>query len=189
MPPAGIGAAGTTARGTEAGPVPTPAGTPEKVARPRSLEVADLVTASILVGLGVLVLRDAVRMGIGWGSDGPQGGFVPFWLATVLVGCSALTVVRAARRRAGKVFVRRDQLARVLAVLLPAAGMIVATPWLGIYVASALYMALYMRWAGRYLWPISRALPVAFTLLVFLVFERWFLVPLPKGPLEAWLGY
>jgi hypothetical protein len=26
-------------------------------------------------------------------------------------------------------------------------------------------------------------------LALFLMFEKWFLVPLPKGPLEAWLGY
>ena len=25
--------------------------------------------------------------------------------------------------------------------------------------------------------------------VTFVIFERWFLVPLPKGPLEAWLGY
>jgi hypothetical protein len=25
--------------------------------------------------------------------------------------------------------------------------------------------------------------------VTFLVFEKWFLVPMPKGPLEAWLGY
>jgi putative tricarboxylic transport membrane protein len=30
---------------------------------------------------------------------------------------------------------------------------------------------------------------VLFPLLIFVVFERWFLVPMPKGPLEAWLGY
>jgi hypothetical protein len=26
-------------------------------------------------------------------------------------------------------------------------------------------------------------------LTLFMMFERWFLVPLPKGPLEAWLGF
>jgi hypothetical protein len=26
-------------------------------------------------------------------------------------------------------------------------------------------------------------------LVTFLVFEKWFLVPMPKGPVEAWLGY
>jgi hypothetical protein len=67
--------------------------------------------------------------------------------------------------------------------------MVAVTPYLGIYVAGAVYMALYMRLAGRYSWAASLALPLAFTLTMFLVFEKWFLVPLPKGPLETWLGY
>ena len=36
---------------------------------------------SILVLLGVVVLFDAVRLGFGWGTDGPKSGFFPFWLA------------------------------------------------------------------------------------------------------------
>jgi hypothetical protein len=67
--------------------------------------------------------------------------------------------------------------------------MILATSFVGLYVASALYMALSMRWGGRHSWAFSILLPLAFALLVFFVFERWFLVPLPKGPLETWLGY
>jgi hypothetical protein len=162
---------------------------PAAQAAPRSFRLADLVTAGLLLALGVLVIGASVRMGIGWGSDGPESGFVPFWLAIVLVGCSAFTILRAARRRSAKVFVRRDELVRVLQVLLPAAAMVAVTPYLGIYVAGAVYMALYMRLAGRYSWAASLALPLAFTLTMFLVFEKWFLVPLPKGPLETWLGY
>jgi len=67
--------------------------------------------------------------------------------------------------------------------------MILLVAPLGLYVSSALYMAAYMRWGGRHGWAFSIALPLAFVALIFLVFERWFLVPLPKGPLEAWLGY
>jgi hypothetical protein len=33
------------------------------------------------------------------------------------------------------------------------------------------------------------ALSVAVPVITFLIFEVWFLVPLPKGPLEAALGY
>ncbi|MEJ2624960.1 MAG: tripartite tricarboxylate transporter TctB family protein, partial [Pseudolabrys sp.] len=33
--------------------------------------------------------------------------------------------------------------------------------------------------------PVAIASPIAF----FIVFEIWFLVPLPKGPFEHWLGY
>jgi hypothetical protein len=27
------------------------------------------------------------------------------------------------------------------------------------------------------------------SIVFFLIFERWFLVPLPKGPIETWLGF
>lgn len=169
-----------------AGPAPAPA---ERVAARGSLRAVDASVAALLGALGVLVVVESVSMGIGWGSDGPESGFVPFWLAVVMVGCCLVTLVRTARRPSTRAFVRRDELGRVLAVLLPAAAMLLLTPFTGIYVAGALYMALYMRWAGRYGWPVSIALPLAFTIAVFLVFERWFLVPMPKGPLEAWLGY
>jgi hypothetical protein len=153
------------------------------------MRAMELATGSLLMALGWLVLVAAVRMGIGWGSDGPESGFVPFWLSTVLILCCAIILVRAARRAPATRFASREQLRRVLTVVLPATAMIVLTHLVGLYVAAALYMGLYMRWGGRYSWLFSIALPVSFAVLVFLVFERWFLVPLPKGPLEAWLGY
>jgi putative tricarboxylic transport membrane protein len=33
------------------------------------------------------------------------------------------------------------------------------------------------------------ALSVAVPLIAFFIFEKWFLVPMPKGPMEAWFGY
>lgn len=185
---AGLEAEGAQVRGDApaASPAPARAG---RAAPRRSFKAVDAAVAALLGGVGVLVLVASVRMGIGWGADGPESGFVPFWLAVVMVGCCLASLVRAARRAPDRVFVRRQELGRVLAVLLPAAAMLALTPFAGIYVAGALYMALYMRWAGRYAWAVSILLPLAFTLAVFLVFERWFLVPLPKGPLEAWLGY
>jgi hypothetical protein len=167
-------------------PEPKPAFT---AASFRSLRVVDIVTASLLLALGGLVIRDAIHMGIGWGSDGPESGFVPFWLAVVLVVCCAAIVVRTIRRASTARFATREQLACVLKVLLPAVAMILATPLLGLYVSGALYTAFYMRWGGRHSWAFSAGLPLALMVLAFMVFERWFLVPLPKGPLEAWLGY
>jgi putative tricarboxylic transport membrane protein len=154
-----------------------------------SKRAAEIITALLLVALGVLVLGAAVEMGIGWGSDGPESGFVPFWLAIALVLCSAWIIVKASRRRSAEAFATRAQLRSVLKVLLPAMAMIAATPWLGLYAASAIYTGVYMRAIGKHSWTLAIALPLAMMLLVFLVFERWFLVPLPKGPIETWLGY
>ncbi len=47
------------------------------------MRAADLITASILILLGGLVIVDAMRLGVGWGMDGPKSGFFPFWLALI----------------------------------------------------------------------------------------------------------
>jgi len=150
---------------------------------------ADLLTASVLIVLGGVVIYDAVRLGIGWGTDGPKSGFFPFWLAAVLVATVAAILVQALVRRVPTPFVRREQVGPVLKVLWPAAAMVVVMQVVGLYVASALYMGFYMRWVGRHGWLMTVGLGLGIPVVTFLIFERWFLVPMPKGPLEAWLGY
>jgi putative tricarboxylic transport membrane protein len=153
------------------------------------MRTADLTTAVVLMAAGVLVVWDSLRLGIGWGSDGPQSGFFPFWLAVLLLVSCAAIAWQAWRRASRTAFVTREQLKPVLTTLLPSAGFVVLTQFVGLYVASALFMTFYMRWVGRYGWvPIVLA-AVLFPVLTFVIFETWFLVPMPKGPLEAWLGY
>jgi putative tricarboxylic transport membrane protein len=153
------------------------------------MRAADLVTAAVLMGLGGVVLADAVRLGIGWGTDGPKSGFFPFWLAVFLLATCVLILVQAARRSTTTPFVNRERLTPVLKVLLPAAGLVLATALIGLYVASAAYLALYMRWIGGHHWGTVVAIAVAVPVATFFIFETWFLVPMPKGPVEAWLGY
>jgi len=153
------------------------------------MRAADLTTAAVLIAGGLLVLWDALRLGIGWGSDGPKSGFFPFWLAVIMIGACLGIVVQAWQRADGKPFIPREAIGPVLKVLAPAVGYVLVMQFVGLYVASAVYMAVYMRWIGRYSWAFAVALGVAFSLVTFWVFEIWFLVPLPKGPVEAWLGY
>ena len=46
-----------------------------------------------------------------------------------------------------------------------------------------------MWWLGKY--PLAKVVPVSVLvpLALFILFEVWFLVPLPKGPVEAFFGY
>ena len=153
------------------------------------MRAAEVITASILALLGGLVLADAFRLGVGWGTDGPKSGFFPFWLALVMVLACAAIIAQALRHRSDKPFVNPEAVQPVLKVLWPATAAVLLMQWAGLYVASALYMGFYMRWVGRHPWlttlPIALAIPVA----TFVIFEKWFLVSMPKGPLEAWLGY
>jgi hypothetical protein len=150
---------------------------------------ADRVTAAILMLVGAVVLYDAVRLGFGWGTDGPQSGFFPFWLAVILLLTCSLLLVQTVATSGGRPFVTRTQLAPVAKVLVPAAAMVAATHVLGLYVAAAVYLGFYMRWVGRHSWSAVVLLAVGIPLVTFVIFEQWFLVPLPKGPVEAWLGY
>ena len=153
------------------------------------MRAADVLTAVVLMLLGGVVIADAVRLGIGWGTDGPKSGFFPFWLALLMLATCALILVQSVRRKASAPFVTGERLSPVLKVLWPAAAAVVLMQFVGLYVASALYMAFYMRWVGRHAWLVVIALAVLVPVATFLVFETWFLVPMPKGPLEAWLGY
>jgi putative tricarboxylic transport membrane protein len=155
----------------------------------------DLVTAVVLGLMGILVLGDALRLGAGWGGDGPRSGFFPFWLAVLLILVALGIAAQALRRRAIGEFVTRAQLRPVLQVVVPMTAFVLLIDppglpgGLGLYVSGALYLAFYMRWVGRHDWRAVLAVSVLVPVVTFFVFERWFLVPMPKGPLEAWLGY
>jgi len=153
------------------------------------MRTADLTTALILAAAGLLVLWDSLRLGVGWGTDGPQSGFFPFWLAVMLIAACSVIGWQARRRPSRVPFVTREQLKPVLTMLIPSTGFVILVQFLGLYVATALFIGFYMRWIGRYGWVPVILLGVLFPVFTFVVFEKWFLVPMPKGPLEAWLGY
>src|SRR3954471_12649824 len=98
------------------------------------MRAADLATAVVLMGLGGLVIFDAVRLGYDWGSDGPKSGFFPFWLAVAMVVACGLILVQALRPPRDQPFVSREQLRPVLSVLLPAVAMVAVMEVAGLYV-------------------------------------------------------
>ena len=138
---------------------------------------------------GLIAIVGGIQVGQGWGAEGPQAGFFPFYVGLIIVVSSAVNVVRAAGLPSGEVFAGWGQLRQVAAVLAPTAVYVFLIPVLGIYVASAVLIAVFMTWFGRYRWTIAGAIALIVPILTFFMFEIWFLVPLPKGPLERALGF
>src|SRR5438093_11318125 len=101
------------------------------------MRTADLTTALILIAGGALVIVDALRIGIGWGTDGPKSGFFPFWLAVLLLATCAVILLQALQTRSPVPFVTRRQLGPVLKVLWPATAAVALMHFVGLYVASA----------------------------------------------------
>jgi putative tricarboxylic transport membrane protein len=153
------------------------------------MRIADFVTAALLMLLGSVVLFDAIRLGTGWGSDGPMSGFFPFWLALIMIVTCGIIILQTFLRTSRNTFVTRKQLVPVFQVLWPATAMVLLIHYVGLYVAAALYLGFYMKWVGRHSWFAVVVLSVAIPVITFMIFELWFLVPMPKGPLESWLGY
>jgi putative tricarboxylic transport membrane protein len=154
------------------------------------VRTADIVCGVFLVVVAVVVLVEGLRLGIGWSTDGPLPGFFIFYLGVALLVSAALIVVLAMRRKApSRPFVAPGQFRPVVTVFLPAALMVVLTGVVGLYVSGAVYLAAYMRWIGRHSWVSILLVAIGIPVATFLIFEVWFLVPLPKGPLETRLGY
>ena len=150
---------------------------------------AEIVVAALFLLLGAVVIYDSVRLGWTWGADGPKPGYFPFYVALIICVSSAINILRAALSGADKdkTFVEVGQLKLVLAVLVPTAVYVLLVTWIGIYVASTLFMAFFMRWLGKYGWWKVAAVSVGTAVVLFLIFELWFKVPLPKGPVESFL--
>jgi putative tricarboxylic transport membrane protein len=160
-----------------------------------SVRTAELVMAGLFLAFGALVMWDTRRLGASWGDDGPQAGYFPFYIGLIIVVSSAANLFRALNlgERGRGAFVEWGQLRMVLLVMVPTIAYValIVNPWysLGIYLASAIYIAFFMWYLGKYSW--TRILPVSVGVVVFffLMFEIWFKVPLPKGPIELAFGF
>lgn len=155
----------------------------------RTMEIA---VALVMMGIAAVVMVSSYNLGAGWErAVGPQSGYFPFYVALIMFLASGATLLvnLFAKSPDQSNFVERDQLILVLKVFIPTVIFVVATIYIGIYVSGFFFIAFFMMWLGKY--PAYKAVPIAAAVpvILFVVFEIWFLVPLPKGPLEAWLGY
>jgi putative tricarboxylic transport membrane protein len=153
----------------------------------RSVEIG---VAGATTVFAIIVIIGSLQVGIGWGAEGPKAGFFPFYIGVLILISSAVNFIRIVTETSDRgLFAEWGQLAKVMSVLVPTAIYVALIPWIGIYVASILLIAFFMKWLGRYGWPLVAAVSLGVPLAVFLIFERWFLLPLPKGPIEAYLGF
>jgi hypothetical protein len=150
----------------------------------------EVVVYLLLLVLALVLGYDNWRSGMGWAKDGPQSGYLPFYLCVILAGASlfGLGVAFVRRTDSARTFVTRDQFRRVLQVFVPTALFCLLVQWLGIYVASLLLVALFMRFIGRIAWWKSLLTSVLFAVILFATFDIAFDVIMPKGPLEAAFG-
>jgi hypothetical protein len=160
-----------------------------------SVRTWEIVVGVLFLVFGAIVVWDSQRLGAKWGSDGPEAGYFPFYIGCLILLASAANLIQVflAGESMRKAFVEWGQLRMILVVMIPSTIYValIANPWmpLGIYVASAIFIAFFMRYLAKYSWPKILAVAIGTNLTFFVMFEIWFKVPLPKGPLETALGF
>jgi hypothetical protein len=155
--------------------------------------IVEAVVAFFVLLFGVVVLQGSWKLGSGWTSDGPGAGYFPFYIGIILCIAGAGTMLQAlfGKNRDTEIFVDRVQLRRVLSVLIPAIFYVLLVQLIGMYVASAIYIALFMIVLGEYSRVKSIVTAILINALFFMMFEVWFKVPLFKGAFDplSFLGY
>jgi putative tricarboxylic transport membrane protein len=156
-----------------------------------SHNAVELVTTVVIFLIGALIMFDSYRIGFGWAVEGPQAGYFPFRIGAITCIASLVIFLRAlsGKKRSSKVFVAWEQFRLVLMVLVPTLVYVLVTQVIGIYVASTLFIGGFMRVMEKSSWLKTVLVSVGVSAVLFWMFEIQFLVPLPKGPLEALFGY
>ena len=155
-----------------------------------SMRRAEIWVSVAFALLGVIVIADSIRLGFMWGMSGPESGFFPFYLGVGVVISSLFVFFNAFTRYrkegAGKPLMPPGALKPILWVLIPSTGMVVITELVGLHIAAALFLAFYMRVVGKIGWTTTLLVGIISPLLLYVTFDKLFLIPLPQG---LWGGY
>ena len=151
----------------------------------RAVEIG---VAIAMLLFAAIIIYGAWLAGINWGAEGPRAGFFPFYIGIFIVISSAINLWNGLREDNDELFAEWGQLRQVMSVVIPTAIYVGVMPFTGLYLASIIFIGWFMRWLGKYPWITVLAVALGMPIVTYFIFERWFLVPLPKGPIEEWLG-
>jgi hypothetical protein len=156
-----------------------------------SERAAGIFSIVVIFAVGVAMMIDNYRIGAGWSREGPESGYFPFRVGVIICVASVVVLAQMLRDKKGatRVFVTWGRLRRVLMVLVPTIAFVLTIQLIGIYVAATVFIAAFMRVMDHYAWPKTLLISLGVSVTLFWMFEVQFMVPLPKGPLEALFGY
>jgi hypothetical protein len=160
-----------------------------------SIRTMEIATAAVIIAFAAVVMVDNYELGAGWDSSGPQSGYFPFYVGAILLisGAAILIGESIEAFKHGTVgsgsFVDTGPFLRVLRIFIPMIVYVIGVIYIGIYVSTAIFIGAFMVWLGKYRVVVGALFGIAIAVALFFTFEVWFLVPLPKGPLEAMFGF
>src|SRR5262245_66250602 len=102
----------------------------------RSVEIG---VAAFMALLAIIGVYGSSRVGIGWGAEGPNAGFFPFYVSLAVITACAVNLAKIfASTDGGDLFAREGQLKLGLAVGFPTAVYLSVIPYRGTCIACSL---------------------------------------------------
>lgn len=145
----------------------------------KSIEIAVVLC---FVSIATLVIYDSTKLGITWEAEGPKAGYFPFYLGSILLLASVINFIKIFIPKIGKAtLIEFKALKSVLVFLLPSVFYVLGIKYIGIYIASTVYLALFMKYLGKYTWVKSIGVSFGVSAFLYLVFDAWFKILLPRG--------
>ncbi|MGE8364326.1 tripartite tricarboxylate transporter TctB family protein [Cupriavidus sp.] len=154
-----------------------------------SARAVELVVAACLMAGALVVIWSNYTIGAGWAADGPEAGYFPLRVGAIILVCSLAVAWQALRGGERKTFATWQQLKQVSVILAPLTVYVGLIGVLGVYLASSIFIVGFMVAIGKSAWWRALLIGLGINVVLFWIFEIQFRVPLPKGPIEAALGY
>ena len=146
------------------------------------MKKGEFITAVLSIVISLVALGEAVRLGFGWTPEGPESGFALFWLGVLMLSCSAGILFNAVRSKDQEdFFVGKQGMMEAVRIAFTSLLITIGIIYLGVYISSLLYCALFARWLGKHRWPAVIAFSLITTLAIFVGMEKGLKLPLPKS--------
>lgn len=146
----------------------------------RDVEIATVI---VLLGLGVVLLFEGIRLGPGWGESGPDPGLFPFVLTCLLL-LGTLGVIYGSVYRNPKrepFFEESQEVVDLLKVGIPIIVVVALMRWLGMYISAGLYIGLFMAWYGRFRWYSALLGAILLPVIMWLTLRQGFNISMPTS--------
>ncbi len=161
------------------------------------MRIAELVMAIALAALSIYIMwkagerpswsGEARFSNVGFGDDGaPQGGFWPFWVCAIMLVCCVIVFVRGVLRlsppsQSTQPYLDKHGIGVLIRVGVPVFLMVLATDYISIYAAMALFLFYYMLVLGGHAVLLSVALALILPTWMYMFFDIAMSRNLPKG--------
>jgi hypothetical protein len=151
---------------------------------------AEYVMAGVMALFSLYLMWKSAELPIGWEPrKGPGGGAFPFWLSLgMLISCGFIAYRNfrgvTPESRSTERFMDRVSFRLFLISAGSLTVLLLAVPYVGIYVVLPLFFIFYIRFVGRHSWTTTGALAVGVPVVTFFFFEIGLKILLPKGITE-----